>query len=95
MLSGSMIPRAVRRIFDERTEPRELAGEVAMVELHGRKFRARLVNVSPSGAMVMCDLMPHIGDPVWLQIQGRGRVLGHVCWVRDDRIGVNLAAAAE
>jgi hypothetical protein len=43
----------------------------------------------------MCDAMPHIGDPVWLHIQGRGWVLGHVCWVRDDRIGVNFAAATE
>ena len=29
MLNGSMIPRGVRRLFDERSEPREPAGSQA------------------------------------------------------------------
>lgn len=95
MLSGSMIPRAVKRIFDERSEPRELVGGAAELELRGRTHRVRLVNLSPAGAMVICDLLPHIGEPVSLQLSDRGPMLGQVCWVRDGKIGVNFAAANE
>jgi hypothetical protein len=96
MLDGSIIPRAVRRIFDERSEPREPAGrETATLELRGRRHQVQLVNLSPSGAMVILPLMPHIGERVTLQLSGRGEVPGQVCWVRDGRIGVNFAATGE
>jgi len=95
MLSGSMIPRAVKRIFDERSEPRELASGVAELEHRGCKHRVRLVNLSSAGAMVICDLLPHIGEPVSLQLGDRGPMLGQVCWVRDGKVGVNFAAANE
>ena len=96
MLHGSMIPRSVRRMFDERGEPREEAdSQSAVLELRGRKHMVRLANVSSSGAMVIFSLMPHIGEKVALHILNRGRVPGQVCWVRDGRIGVNFVAAEE
>lgn len=96
MLHGSMIPRTVRRMFDERAEPREeVESQTAVLELRGRKHMVRIANVSPSGAMVIFSLMPHIGEGVVLHLLGRGRVHGTVCWVRDGRIGVNFAAAGE
>jgi hypothetical protein len=91
-----MIPRSVRRMFDGRAEPREPANsQTAVLEIRGRKHTVQLVNVSPSGAMVIFSLMPHIGERVWLHILERGRVSGQVCWVRDGRIGVNFVAAEE
>ena len=96
MLHGSMIPRGVRRMFDERSEPRqEVESQTAVLELRGRKHMVRIANVSGSGAMVIFSLMPHIGEGVVLHLLGRGRVYGTVCWVRDGRIGVNFAAAGE
>lgn len=96
MLHGSMIPRSVRRIFDERTEPREPAeSQTAVMEIRGRKHMVRLANLSSSGAMVIFSLMPHIGEEVVLHLLGRGRVCGNVCWVRDGRVGVNFAASEE
>ena len=93
MLHGSMIPRGFKRVFDERAEPRdEVESQTAVMEVRGRKHMVRLVNVSPSGAMVIFPLMPHIGEQVVLNLLGRGRVLGQVCWVRDGRIGVNFVA---
>lgn len=93
MLDGSMIPRAVRRMFDERLEPREpVPAESATLELRGRRHKVQLVNLSPSGAMVNFPLMPHIGEQVTLHLHDRGPVPGQVCWVRDGRIGVNFAA---
>ena len=95
MLNGSMIPRSVRRMFDERSEPREEDSSSAVLELRGRRHKVRLGNLSPSGAMVIFPLMPHIGEPVVLHLSGRGPVPGQVCWVRDGRIGVTFAASLE
>jgi len=96
MLDGTMIPRRMRRIFDTRGEPREDADcQSAVLEVRGRKHMVRLANLSPSGAMVIFPAMPHIGEKVVLNLLGRGRMYGQVCWVRDGRIGVNFAAAQE
>ena len=96
MLHGSMIPRSVRRMFDQRSEPREAADpDTAVLVLRGRNHVVRLVNSSPSGAMVIFDLMPHIGEEVVLHLTGRGQVPGYVRWVRDGRVGVNFAAPLE
>ena len=96
MLNGSMIPRTVRRIFDERLELREeIASQTAVLELRGRKHVVRLINLSPSGAMVIFQSMPHIGEHVALHLSDRGRVQGKICWVRDGRVGVNFAVAAD
>ena len=96
MLHGSMIPRSVRRIFDERAEPREpVESQTAVMEVRGRKHMVRLVNVSSSGAMVIFPLMPTIGETVLLHLLERGKVQAHVCWVRDGRIGVNFVGVGE
>ena len=96
MLNGSMIPRTVRRIFDARSEPREEAGsQPATLELRGSVHDVHLVNLSASGAMIDSDAAPHIGEEIVLDILGRSRVVGHVCWVRDGQIGVTFAADTE
>lgn len=96
MLHGSMIPRSVRRMFDERAEAREEAElQTAVLEIRGRKHMVRLANLSPSGAMVNFTLMPNIGEEVALHLLGRGRVEGQICWVRDGKVGVNFAGPEE
>ncbi|HET7816536.1 MAG TPA: PilZ domain-containing protein [Sphingomicrobium sp.] len=91
-----MIPRSVRRMFDERSEPREPAqSQAAVLELGGRRHRVRLANISASGAMVIVSAMPHIGEQVVLDVMDRGRVNGRVLWVKDGRIGVQFAAPLE
>jgi len=91
-----MIPRSVKRMFDERAEPREPAeSQTAVMEIRGRKHMVRLANLSPSGAMLVFPLMPNIGEEVVLHLLNRGRVTAHVCWVRDGKVGVNFAASEE
>src|ERR1044072_3668589 len=73
MLHGSMIPRSVRRMFDERAEPREEAeSQTAVLEIRGRKTTVRLANLSPSGARGVFALMPPIGEKVVLHLLSRG-----------------------
>jgi hypothetical protein len=95
-LNGAMIPRTVKRIIDERTEERFPAGsQTAVMEFRGRKHVVRLVNSSPSGAMVIFPLVPHIGEQVSLQLLEQGQVSATVRWVRDGRIGVNFDGQME
>ena len=95
-LDGGMIPRTVKRMFDERLEERVVAESQTGVLVHrGRKHVVRLANLSGSGAMVIFPGMPHIGEEVILQLLGRDAIRGHVKWVRDGRIGVNFVASAD
>ena len=95
-LDGGMIPRTVKRMFDERTEERVGADAQSAVLTHrGQEHVVRLVNLSSSGAMVIFSATPHIGEEVLLQLLGHDAIPGHVMWVRDGRIGVNFANALE
>jgi hypothetical protein len=88
-----MIPRSGTRLIDEREEIRcPSASSTAVLEFRGRKHVVRLVNVSPSGAMVIFPHMPNIGERLPLQILDRGVVSAQVRWVRDGRIGLSFAA---
>ncbi len=95
-LDGGMIPRTVRRVFDERGEPREpFASQTAVLAHRGRNHVVKVLNVSNSGAMVIFPVLPHIGEAVTLQLLDWGQVHGSVRWVRDGKIGINFAAALE
>ncbi len=91
-----MIPRAEKRLIDERGEARyPSASNTAVLEFRGRKHVVRLVNVSPSGAMVIFPYAPNIGERLPLHILDRGVVSAQVRWVRDGRIGLSFAAPAQ
>lgn len=95
-LDGAMIPRTVKRMFDERGEERVEAGsQTAVLAFRGRRNVVRLVNISRSGAMVIFADLPHIGEELSLQLLDRGEVVGHVRWVRDGRVGIHFAKPLE
>lgn len=82
----------IRRLLDERGEPRlSLASPTAMLEHQGRRHVVRLVNLSPSGAMVAFH--GEIGDDqaVTLHLLDHGPVTGQVRWSRDGRVGINFS----
>ena len=90
-LDGGMIPRTVKRMLDERSEERiPAATGTAVMDFRGRKHVVRLLNTSPSGAMVIFSLVPHIGEQVLLQLLDRGQVSARVRWVRDGRVGISF-----
>lgn len=95
-LDGAMIPRNETRSIDERSEVRHPSlSSTAVLEFRGRKHVVRLVNVSPSGAMVIFPHLPNIGERLLLQLLDRGGVWAQVRWVRDGRIGVSFAVPLE
>jgi len=90
-LDGSMIPRTETRSIDERTEVRHPSlSSTAVLDFRGRKHVVRLVNVSPSGAMVIFQNIPNIGERLHLQLLDRGGVWAQVRWVKEGRIGVSF-----
>jgi|SRR4051812_36125401 hypothetical protein len=91
-LDGTMIPRTEQRSIDERGESRHPAmSSTAVLEFRGRKHVVQLVNISPSGAMVLFPHVPNIGERLPLQLLERGVVVAQVRWVRDGRIGLSFA----
>jgi hypothetical protein len=92
-LNGGMIPRSVKRVFDERGEDRhDGESQTAVLTHRGRNHVIRVGNISASGAMVIYGGGPHIGETVTLQLLDHGAVTGQVRWVRDGRVGINFAA---
>jgi len=95
-LSGTMIPRTVKRSVDQRAEERVAApAETGVLNFRGRNHVVRLVNTSSGGAMVIFPLVPHIGEQVRLQLLDRGSVRATVRWVRDGRIGIGFEPGPE
>ncbi|MEO7504953.1 MAG: PilZ domain-containing protein [Sphingomicrobium sp.] len=95
-LDGGMIPRAVKRMFDERAEDRIDSGsQTAALNFRGRRHVVRLINVSRVGAMLRFSEVPHIGEEVGLQLMERDEVPGHVRWVREGCIGIHFATVLE
>jgi PilZ domain len=95
-LHGNMIPRTVKRMFDERSEERmETESHTAILSLRGRNNIVGLVNLSRSGAMLRFTGDAHIGESVSLQLLDRGTIDGQVRWLRDGRMGVYFACPLE
>ena len=95
-LQGNMIPRSVKRMFDERSEERlDAESQTVILSFRGRNYIVGLVNLSSSGAMVRFTGDAHIGESVSLQLLDRGTIAGQVRWLRDGRMGVYFARPLE
>src|SRR5262245_53552591 len=95
-LHGDMIPRAVKRVFDERSEDRvETESQTALLSIRGRNHIVSVVNLSRSGVMLRFAGEAHIGESVALQLLDRGTIAGQVRWLRDGRMGVYFASPLE
>ncbi|MCY7339236.1 MAG: PilZ domain-containing protein [Sphingomonas bacterium] len=91
-----MIPRRVKRIFDQRDEARgDADGVLAQLNWRDQTVAVRLANLSSAGAMVILDEIPHIGERVALQLPDGRAAPGDIRWVRDGRIGIHFAAPLE
>lgn len=95
-LHGGMIPRTVKRMFDERSEERLSAeSQTTVLSLRGRNHIVALVNLSRSGAMLRFAGEARIGESVSLQMLDRGTIAGQVRWLRDGRMGIYFARPLE
>ena len=92
-LGGHIIPRRVKRMFDERSEPRATLPLDAQLDWRGTSMSITVAKLSRSGAMLLCPHVPHIGEQVTLTLPGEAAIAAVVRWVRDGRIGLHFAAS--
>ncbi len=88
-----MIARTVKRTFDERGEPREDASAPALMEWRGAMLGVGVANISASGAMIICDQVPRIGEELTIHLSDLAPLPAVVRWVRDGRIGIHFTAS--
>lgn len=90
-LRGGMIPRSIRRLFDQRAEERSAPTTgCAILLFRHRDFIVQVVNKSSSGAMIAFDQAPNIGETVTLTIVDTGPRQAFVRWVKDGRVGLQF-----
>ncbi len=95
-LHGGMVPRTVKRMFDERAEERlQTESRTGVLSLRNRNHVVTLVNLSRSGAMIRFGANAHIGENVSLQLLDRGAIAGQVRWMRDGRMGISFTVPLE
>ena len=90
-LTGTMIPRHVRRMFEQRAEERvKPDSSQALLCWRGQSAQVRIGNISSAGVMLWFDQVPHIGERVAVQLLDQQAMPGQVRWVRDGRVGINF-----
>jgi hypothetical protein len=95
-LDGSIIPRRVKRLFDQRSEPRiECDSHSGVISFRGTEHVVPLVNCSSSGAMVLFDRIPNIGETLVFRTSDRPASKAQVRWVRDGKIGLTFLGRVE
>jgi hypothetical protein len=95
-LDGSIIPRQVKRLFDQRAKPRiEADPATGVLHYRGGQNVVRLINESSLGVMVEFDQVPQIGEKVGIELKDWGTVEAEVRWARDGRIGLAFSTILE
>ncbi|HZC37064.1 MAG TPA: PilZ domain-containing protein, partial [Sphingomicrobium sp.] len=91
-LRSVVVPREDRHRSNSRYEDRHrLMNEQVRLTHKGRRRKVELINLSGGGAMVSGDFKPKLWDRVELHLGENGTIECAVCWVREDRIGLEFA----
>ena len=67
---------ALRRLIDARREPRRATAQFARLTIAGQDHQVRLLDISPSGAMVGFDLPVEPGETVLIHALDREPLRG-------------------
>jgi len=68
-----------------------LSAEVALRQLGRNAVEGRLINISSRGFMAETEDPIEPGSRVWLTLPGAGRINGLVLWMKNGRVGGELA----
>lgn len=94
-LARLMIHRAERRTTNQRREDRHWGVvDRALVVFRRKKTLVKVVNISTSGLMIESDIVPRIGETLFVEFEGFSRLEGTVCWVKQGRIGLDVGEDA-
>lgn len=89
------VQRQERRSCNQRREDRfgGLADH-AIIFFRRKRLLARLVNVSGTGVMIECGIVPRIGETLKVEFEGFDPLDGVVRWVKRGRIGLDVGEGA-
>jgi hypothetical protein len=91
-LRSVVVPREDRHRTNSRYEDRHrLLDEQVRLTYKGKKRPVELINLSGGGAMVSGAFKPKLWDRVELHLGENGTIECAVCWIREDRIGLEFA----
>jgi hypothetical protein len=91
-LRSVVVPRDERRRSNSRHEDRHrLLDEQVRLTYKGKKRQVELINLSGGGAMVGGAFKPKLWDRAELHLGENGTIECAVCWIREDRIGLEFA----
>ena len=91
-LNSVSVSRESRQRANSRGEDRHrLSNERARVSVRGTDHEIDLVNLSGGGAMIRASFEPMLWDRVHLHLGNHGTIECAVCWVREDRVGLEFA----
>ena len=90
-LNSVVVPREEKRRSNSRYGDRHrLLNEQVSLIHEGKKHELELINLSGGGAMVS-GFEPKLWDKVELHLGENGTVECAVCWIREDRVGLEFA----
>jgi hypothetical protein len=91
-LGSVLVPREDRQRTNSRYEDRHrLLNEQVRLTYKGKRSAVELINLSGGGAMVSGAFRPKLWDRVELHLGENGTIECAVCWIREDRIGLEFA----
>ena len=88
--AGRPFGQALRRLLDERDEPRTGASQTAVMSLRGANHVVRVSNLSRSGVNISFSGTIADGERVTIQLLDHGLVGGQVRWTRENRVGIQF-----
>lgn len=91
-LESIAVAREARRTANSRFESRHrLANESAQLSHRGKRREVEIINLSGGGAMINRSFDPGLWDEVHLHLGDEDSLECAVCWIRDDRLGLEFA----
>lgn len=91
-LRSVVVPREDRHRTNSRYEDRHrLFDEQVRLTYKGKKRAVALINLSGGGAMISGRFKPKLWDRAELHLGENGTIECAVCWIREDRIGLEFA----
>jgi hypothetical protein len=91
-LRSVVVPREDRHRTNSRYEDRHrLQNEQVRLTYKGKRRAVELINLSGGGAMISGTFKPKLWDRAELHLGENGTIECAVCWIREDRIGLEFA----
>lgn len=64
--------------------------ERATITFRGQEYAVPVVNISSRGTQIESDILPRLGESLFIQFENCSRMHGFVRWARDGKLGIRF-----